>query len=242
MKGQDMKLLKKLLGPKKVYTKYNNLNWVRLTTKKIRSETFLHPHCEEEKANLFFGFDAGGTEIETLYLLWAYIRLFKPKYVLETGTFTANGTTALAAAFKEYGFGKLITLEMSEDNVKQALKKLKRRNLSDYVDVVLCSSLDYAKQVDTKKIKFDIAFFDSDTSIRATEFQMLYDRGALTDLVSFHDTSRLRTKSFNDEHSSLYISRLDEIEKKYCKGGIEFSLSRGFRMMQLRKDINPAFK
>ncbi|NWF98081.1 MAG: hypothetical protein HXY52_03990 [Nitrospirae bacterium] len=74
------------------------------------------------------------------------------------------------------------------------------------------------------------------------EFYKLYEKGALTDLISFHDTSRLREKTMiiPDEPQDKYVEELDKIEQKYCRGGIEFCFSRGLRIMQLRQDINPA--
>jgi hypothetical protein len=61
--------------------------------------------------------------------------------------------------------------------------------------------------------------------------------------VAFHDTSRLREKTFivESEPQDVYVAEMDEIEKKYCKGGLDFPLAKGLRVMQLNKNINPAF-
>ena len=220
-----------------------NISWINLIGKKIKLESALHAHCEEEKAHLFHGFDSNGTEIESLDLLRSFIRLFKPSLVLETGTWNADGTVALGTALKENGFGKLISLEIDCQKAEKAKGKIQQLGLSEYVEVINQSSLDFIENLDTTKHKFDFAFFDSLTSLRPIEFKKLYDRGALTDLIAFHDTSRLREKTdiVKGEPQDEFVRHLDEIELKYCRGGIEFSLSRGLRIMQLRRDINPAF-
>ena len=220
-----------------------NINWIKLTGKNIKLESECHPHCEEEKAHLFHTFNGGGTEIESLNLLRSFIRLFKPSLVLETGTWNADGTVALGTALKENGFGKLISLEIDCQKAEKAKEKIQRLGLSEYVEVINQSSLDFIENLDTTKYKFDFAFFDSLPSLRPIEFKKFYGRGVLTDLIAFHDTSRLREKTYivKREPQDEFVRHLDEIELRYCRGGIEFSLSRGLRILQLRRDRNPAF-
>jgi hypothetical protein len=121
--------------------------------------------------------------------------------------------------------------------------KIHSLDLSKYVEVINVPSLEYIEKLDSSGYKFDFAFFDSRPSIRPVEFQKLYDKGALTDIVAFHDTSRLRELSYieKDDPQDEYIQHLDQIELQYCRGGLESSLSKGIRIMQLRRDINPAF-
>jgi hypothetical protein len=217
--------------------------WIDLIGKRIYLESQCHPHCAEEKSYLYHTFDSGGTEIESLRVIRSLIKLFKPSLVLETGTWQADGTVALGAALKENGFGKLISLEINSQLAENAVRRIKELGLSDYVIVVNQSSLDYIDNLDNSKYKFDFAFFDSASPIRPIEFEKLYKKGMLTDLISFHDTSRLREQTLNipGEPQDEYVKALDEIEQKYCRGGIEFPFSRGLRVMQLRVDKNPAF-
>ncbi len=222
---------------------FEHVDWVNLIGKKIKLESQVHPHCEDEKAYLYHAFDDGGTELETLNLLMSLIRLFKPNLMLETGTWHADGTVAFGIALKENGFGKLISLEIMPQLAEQAKEKIGRLGLTEHVEVINQSSLEFIEKLDAAKYKFDFAFFDSSSAIRADEFSALYHKGALTDLISFHDTSRLREKTFviQGEPQDEYVRHLDEIENKYCRGGIEFSCSRGHRIMQLKREINPAF-
>jgi predicted O-methyltransferase YrrM/Flp pilus assembly protein TadD len=229
---------------KQMQNKTENINWISMIGKKIRLESICHPHCEEEKAYLYHTFDAGGTELEVLKFLRSVIILFKPSLILETGAWFADGTVALGTALKENGFGKLITLEIDEQMADRARMKIHQFGLNGYAEVINQPSLEFIENLDSTQCKFDFAFFDSRPTIRPMEFQRLYDKGALKDLVVFHDTSRLREQTYTEKGESQdeYVRKLDEIESKYCRGGIEFPFSKGLRVMQLRSDINPAFK
>ncbi len=220
-----------------------NISWTSLIGKTICLESQIHPHCEEEKAYLYHAFDSGGTEIETLDLLRSLIKLFKPRLIIETGTWQGDGTIAIGTALKENKSGKLISIEINSELAKKANEKIKKLRLNEFIEIVNQPSLDFIETLDSNKIKFDFAFFDSATNVRPLEFYRLYEKGALTDLVAFHDTSRLREKTLiiPNEPQDEYVKELDKIEQKYCRGGIEFCFSRGLRVMQLRKDINPAF-
>jgi len=206
-------------------------------------ENAAHDHCPEEQAHLFHTFGGGGTEIETLWLLWALLRITKPQLVLETGTFHGVGTFALASALKENGRGKLLSLEMDKDKALEAYNTLKGTDLTGFFEIINQDSLEFIEQLDTQKLKFDFTFFDSKNNIRPAEFKMLYEKGGLTNFVAFHDTSRLREKTFiiESEPQDVYVAELDKIEKMYCRGGLEFPLAKGLRVMQLNKNINPAF-
>lgn len=222
---------------------FETINWIKLIDKRIKIESRCHPHCNEEKAYLFHAFDGGGTEIETLNMLRSIVLLFKSELIFETGTWLADGAIALGTALKENGFGKLISVETDSSLVDKAKMRVKQLGLSTYVEIINQNSLEFIENLDTTRYKFDLAFFDSDVSIRPAEFQKLYDKGALTDIIAFHDTSRLREKTYieKDAPQDEYIRKLNEIEQRYCRGGIELPLSKGLRIMQLRKDINPAF-
>ena len=215
----------------------------------LEPEDAAHPHCQLEQASLFQTFEGAGTEIETLWLLWALVRMTKPQFVLETGTLHGIGTIALASALKENGRGKVVSLEIDREIAMEtcgALKstdRLESADLTEFFEIVNQDSLTFIEGLDTKQIRFDFAFFDSKTNVRLVEFKRLYEKGGLTNLVAFHDTSRLREKTFiaKDESQDAYVAELDKIEKNYCRGAMEFTLAKGLRVMQLDKNINPAF-
>ncbi len=211
------------------------MNWIELINKEIKLENVGHPHCKEERAHLFHTFDFSSTEIEYLNLLHSLILVLKPITVLETGTFYGSGSIAIGAALKENGVGKLITLENNKDFVIISKNNIKACHLEDYIDIITIDSLNF---IENNTIKFDFVFFDSETKSRAVEFKALYKKNCLTNIVSFHDTSRLRMKTYPDQKgiNDKYLKDLDYISKNYCNSSIEFKLSRGFRLMQLKKE------
>lgn len=210
------------------------MDWVSLINKKVVTEDKGHPHCPEEKANLFHTFDFSSTEIETLNLLHALVLLIKPTSVLETGTFYGYGSIAIGSALKENGVGHLITLENTYDICKVAKKNIEDAGLIKYITLLYTNSLDY---INATGSVFDLAFFDSAVNIRTTEFNNLYKKQAVTNLVAFHDTSELREKTLKkDKYSqAMYTRDLKKIADNYCTGNITFSLSRGLKVFQLNK-------
>ncbi|GAG97598.1 unnamed protein product, partial [marine sediment metagenome] len=132
---------------------------------RICPENVAHHHCKEERAVLFQTFEGGGSEIETLWLLWAIARMVKPGLVLETGTFHGVGTVALANALKVNRGGKVVSVELDAEKAGQANNMVAQAGLADYVEIVNQDSLEFIKALDTERFRFDLAFFDSLTSI-----------------------------------------------------------------------------
>jgi len=211
-------------------------SWLELIADEIKAETDNHKHVSEEKPHLFHSFDTEGTEIEVLNLLHAFIRLFKPAHILETGTWNAYGTVALAHAVKENGFGDIVSIEQLPEKARAAQHKLAMLGLDKHATVVCKPSLEFIASLDPDTPKFDFAFFDSSRVCRPDEFEQLHHKGLLGDLAFFHDTSRSRVENQSEKEGvqEVYVRRLDDIERRYAKGAIEFTLSRGLRMMQLR--------
>ncbi len=187
-------------------------------------------------SHLFSAYDMDGTEIEVLDFIYSFVRMTKPKKILETGTWKAYGTIALATAIKDNGFGHLTTIEVDPILAEQASKKLSKLNLDRHVTVVCAPSLQYISELN-KSIngRFDFSFFDSTRTDRPKEFQALLKRDLLSGIASFHDTSRTRIENHEgkDGIQSKYVRELDKLEKRHAKGSLEFALSRGLRVFQL---------
>lgn len=218
-------------------------NWLDFIDSSIKSEDTIHLHSKEERSHLFSSFSKDSSEIEILNFLNAAVQIFKPALVLETGSYMGFSTIAIASALKANGFGKLTSLEIKKEFAEKTNEKLSTLGLSLFAEVILSSSLEFIKAL-SSEIKYEFIYFDSEISIRKEEFKNLYKNGNLTNIVVFHDTSRLRTwthKTETKEHRE-FIKYLDFIEKEYCCGAIELGLSRGLRIMQLKPKINPAFR
>jgi len=209
-----------------------DMTWIP-SFQSIKKETDVHPHVPEDKANLYSAADGGSTEYEILNWLYANVRLLKPEYILETGSWEGLGTVALAHACKMNGFGKVITIE---NNPKQCVKvesMIEENNLKDYAVVECFDSLHY---LSITNYKFDLGFFDSATEIRPKECEICFNRNIIKNLAVFHDTSPYRVASFTLPHiQQKYRSEIFELSKNpICSGLTDFTYSRGFMALWLR--------
>jgi predicted O-methyltransferase YrrM len=159
-------------------------------------ESDAHPHCPEERAELFLAHNTGSTEVETLNWLHATLCLTKPACILETGALDGLGTIALAAACRDNGFGKVHSVEIDPGSCERLKARLRRHGLADYVEVHCADSREFLK---TTGLVFDFGFFDSLSQIRAEEYRICLNRKIITGIAAFHDTSALRTKSLANE-------------------------------------------
>ena len=138
---------------------------------------------DKKPARIWSMLDGWTGEIETLDFLYALVRLIKPVEALETGTWLGWSACFIGRALKANGFGKLTTLETNSEAHAVALKNLNEQGVADFVDARLESSQDYRP---TAKLAF--ALFDSETSLRESEFRRMREWLAPGAIVAFHDT------------------------------------------------------
>lgn len=193
-------------------------------------EASVHPHSEEEQADLFHALDGGSTEVEYLVLLQALVFASKPTTVLETGTGRGFGTLAIATALRANGFGHLTTIEHDSSVMDGAKRRLEEspEPLGPLVTFHCGSSLDFLQECTTR---FDFVFLDSDISVRHEELRVLLERDLLTEraIVCIHDTSRLRSRTAGDNNLDMNTA-LDQFS--IGREWLEFDLSRGFRILR----------
>ena len=193
----------------------------------VKVESQIHPHLPEEKADFFHAADGGSTEYEVLNWLHATIRVLKPNLVLETGGFLGFGTLALAHACKLNGFGKVVTIENNQANCVAIENMLQENNLSKFADVHNFDSIEYILK--TNQV-FNIGFFDSETSIRPKECEILLNKKAIKQCAVFHDTSPHRTEIFTNKLvQEKYRKEVFSLSSHpQCSGYFDSPLSRGF--------------
>jgi hypothetical protein len=124
--------------------------------------------------------DGIATEVEVLELLAAMVRALQPDLVVETGTHHGWGAHAIGSALRANGHGRLTTLEV--DPVAHAIARVRCAGLP--VDCVLGDSLAY-----TPDRPVDLAWFDSETLIRADELTRFRPWMHARTVVGFHDTA-----------------------------------------------------
>jgi predicted O-methyltransferase YrrM len=199
-------------------------------------ENHAHPHCPQEKSELFEVYDGGATEYEVLNFLHACIRVLKPQLVIETGAYEGLGTIALAHACKLNGFGKVHSIENDPKACVRVQTVLEEEKLLPWAEVFLSSSLDF---IAGSNNVYDIGFFDSLTSIRPIECEMLMNESRIKKLAVFHDTSPYRSITAPDwtsaEEQKEYREKIFNIsQKSECSGFYDSPLSRGFIALWLR--------
>ena len=138
-------------------------------------------------------FDGYTAEVEVLDFLYAFVRMIKPARVLETGTWFGRSAMAIASALRDNGFGHLLTIEQSNEVAEVALKNIQQENLAEFISLRVGNSLG----IEVGQESYDFAFFDSDVSVRAAEFQKFYDRLQPGAIVVFpkplRSTKKVRT-------------------------------------------------
>jgi len=137
------------------------------------------PHPERWKM-----FDRMTAEVEVLAFLGSLVTTIKPQLVLETGTFMAISTLAIAEALQENGFGKVITCESDPVVFAKARERIQASGLGRWIDCRNESSLETA--VDGQ---VDLLFSDSDYSLREAEVRRFLPQISPHGLILMHDAS-----------------------------------------------------
>jgi glycosyltransferase involved in cell wall biosynthesis/protein-L-isoaspartate O-methyltransferase len=138
----------------------------------------------DKPPQLWSMFDGFTAEIEVLDFLYTLVRLTKPQRVLETGTWLGRSAIAIASALRDNGIGHLVTIESNGEAAEVAVRNIDDARLTTFVTLRVADSL----AVELSET-YELALFDSDISIRATEFCRFYDRLKPGAIVLFHDTA-----------------------------------------------------
>lgn len=203
-------------------------SWLPLRTH-LERESDAHPHSPEERGELFLAYNTASTEMETLNWLHATVVLTKSECVLETGAADGLGTLALAAACRDNGFGKVHSVEIEPVLCERITARLRAEGLANYAEVHCSDSLAFLRST---SLVFDFGFFDSLYELRTQEYEICRDRGLLTGIAAFHDTSPHRTKTLHEGRDpGLHASYREKLHafarEPRCAGCFEHRLARG---------------
>lgn len=167
--------------------------WRARPRPKRRSILFEHEVMSPEKSMpttecrvpaLWSMFDGWTAEVETLEFLYGLVRLVKPQFILETGTWHGFGATAMGRALKENGFGRLVTLEIDATSCQVARERLRMHRLESIVTVLNQPSLTYEPSG-----PLDFLLLDSELGLREAEFKRFLPYLQQNAIIVFHDTS-----------------------------------------------------
>lgn len=133
----------------------------------------------------YTSFNDAGVECETGEFLYAWMRIQKPKNVLETGTHWGVGASYMGAGLRDNGEGHLDTIEFLPEIYEQAKARIERLGLQQYVT---CHFGDVAKFQPTAK--YDFILLDTEPQTRFAEFIQFYDHLNDGGYLFIHDLHR----------------------------------------------------
>lgn len=167
------------------------------TQPEVHAATKFCPHPE-----LWECIDGMATEVEVLEFLYSLVRMLKPKFILETGTYLGYGTLYLLKAKEANGFGSVLSCDVSQLCVDKAIKLLDANGVPSYGVVATRTGLSAIQ--DLKNNTIDFAFIDSDMKERANEVRALLPKLSQWGVIVVHDTNdtcpdarKMRTELIN---------------------------------------------
>jgi len=136
-------------------------------------------------------YDGVATEVEVLEFLYAFVRMVKPKFILETGTYLGHGAVYMALAQKRNGFGNLISCDTDKEALKKAVSLAMQNDIALHINFVLRHGVDVIKQLDDRSV--DLVFIDSgDEQTRIEEINSVVYKLTSNGFLLVHDINKLK--------------------------------------------------
>lgn len=182
------------------------------------------------RAYLYSAYDGMATEVEVLEFLYGLVRLLKPEFILETGSYLGHGTYHLAQAAKDNGVGKVFSAETVRAYGYHAMTLLLNNGLGDYAIVKTVTGKELIEQ---HYLGIDFAFLDSALTVRVEEAELVLPKLRPNGVILVHDTCSYYTNN----HPEGKGPREDVIAfaKKHDLSLMLFNNPRGLALMR-RKD------
>lgn len=130
-------------------------------------------------------FNDGSTEVEVGEFLQAMVRLVKPTWILETGTYKGISSSYMGLGLKENNSGTLETLEIDVNCIEESKKLWAQVGVEDKIVSYNGSSLDFVP-----KQNYQMIFLDTEPGIRFAELVRFFpylDEGGF---IGIHDLPR----------------------------------------------------
>jgi len=127
----------------------------------------------------------GSVLVEEAFLLYALVRMTKPKFVLDCGTWMGMSAAWMAEALRDNGFGRIVTVEHHDAAVTVATMFFEQ---TGYNEILLVHKKleDY---VPSEPV--DFLMLDTETADRLKQFEQLKPHLADTCWVVFHDAGAI---------------------------------------------------
>ena len=149
--------------------------------------------------------DGTSSEVEMGDFLYGLVRMLKPALVVETGTYLGHSTRLLVEACFDNGFGKVVSCDVEDRNVFNAIPS--------HCELRICSSLDLP-ELGTA----DLVYSDSEQNLRMKEYELVKPGCVFV----VHDTARSYTGNPDQSWLGKWVR---------ANGGITFDAGRGFGIL-----------
>lgn len=144
-------------------------------------------------------FNDGSVECEVGELLYSFVRILKPKQILETGTYKGVSSAYMALALKENGKGWLDTLEIEQTHIDTSWQLWKKVGVADVIACFNTPSLSFERTA-----KYDMLFLDSEPNLRFHELVKFYPNLSEGGYLFIHDLPRTYCQgNFNSDHPEI---------------------------------------
>lgn len=142
----------------------------------------LQPEPTDWTGKGFRCFDDGGVELEVGEFLYGLVRVMKPEYILETGTYTGISAMYMAQGLTDNDLGYLETIEFEATHKARAEMLWRNVGVMSRVKCVF---------IDARKFKpermYDLMFLDSEPDMRFDELVRFFDHLKPGGFVFIHD-------------------------------------------------------
>lgn len=176
---------------------------------------YFKENLERSSMSQLTEYDGVSAEVEVGEFLYGFVRVLKPKLVVETGCYFGHTTSKLAQACWHNEMGKVISCDINPEYVEKALQQVKWLN-DDIVEVRQC----YSTSLPELPL-CDFAFLDSEYALRIKEYELLKP-GCV---AVIHDTIESFDPQFERHHLGDFT---------IANGGLNFAAGRGFGVLVKR--------
>jgi len=143
--------------------------------------------CQEHPEQPWKNFgNKGSVLVEEAFLLYSLVRMSKPKFVLDCGTWMGMSAAWMAEGLRDNGFGRIVTVEHHDAAVVAASMFFEQAGYEE-IELVHRKIEDY-----TPPEPIDFLMLDTETADRLSQFHQLKPFFADKCWVAFHDAGAIK--------------------------------------------------
>ena len=148
-----------------------------------------HPELPRDKEFHGIGLGGGAISLEEALFIAGVIATVKPDIVIELGTAQGGSTVCIGAILKDFGKGKLITVDMAESGPPMPAHSIQLEHFLPVKWIRNTKSMDFLANYDIEEGKRYLVFSDTDIPIRPDEVNYVRTNFPEDTYILVHDTS-----------------------------------------------------